>query len=342
MSSTPTPPSWDDAIEDYLHDQQDYGRINSSETVRAYWRALELHAKDAPVGPLDTDREDVKRTLARWPHPNTRARNQSVLVSFYDWMLTEGRRPDNPARQVRPVKMRKPEIARLTRAEVVALIAACEATRERRVVLLGLCTGARASELIGLQGRHFAQEGFVWFSADIAKGQRERWVPVLPELESIVRDLRASCAADHHVIRAYNNSGVRLRPPTRPVSYAALSRLFKGVARRAGITRRVHLHLLRHAFGDHVARHAGLHAAQGLMGHASVNTTASTYVERAGLDELAASVQGLRFGEEPVGDRRERLETQMRHSAVSTTVDFRLSVPGASGRRLSLVGRGTR
>lgn len=171
---------WANFIEDYFRDKRHLGRINSEETVRTCRRVLGLHAQDTLAGPLRASREDVKRTLARWEHPNTRAREHTVLVSFYDWMLTEGYRPDNPARQVARAKMRKASVYRLTRMEIEAMIAACETQRERRTILLGVCTGARANELMSFQGRHFAREGFVWFSADIAKGAKERWVPVLP------------------------------------------------------------------------------------------------------------------------------------------------------------------
>jgi hypothetical protein len=74
-----------------------------------------------------------------------------------------------------------------------------------------------------------------------------------------------------------------------------MSRIVRTVARRAGIAAGVHPHLLRHAFGDHVAKHAGLHVAQTLLGHQSVATTATTYVDRPGLDELAGSVGGFRY-----------------------------------------------
>jgi hypothetical protein len=67
------------------------------------------------------------------------------------------------------------------------------------------------------------------------------------------------------------------------------------VALRAGIAAHIHPHLLRHAFGDHVAKHAGLRAAQALLGHSSVDTTASTYVDQPGLDEISISVHGFSY-----------------------------------------------
>jgi site-specific recombinase XerD len=309
---------WSDAIDSYIRDQWQYGRINSKQTERCSRRVLRLHAQDTPAGPLRAARGDVKQTLARWEHPNTRAREHTVLVSFYDWMLTEGHRPDNPARQVRRPKMRKPAVRRLTRAEVDAMIAACETQRERWVILLGVCTGARASELTGCQGRHFARRGFVWFSEDIAKGKRERWVPVLPELEPVVEEIRATIRHDHYVVATYKTcSGVQ-QPRTCRISACTVGRLIGAIAKRAGIARHVHPHLLRHAFGTHVARHAGLRVAQALMGHASVETTARVYTDCPDLDELAATVQGLRYGAE--GSRGEALSGDA--EAVSLVEEF--------------------
>ena len=332
MSSTMT---WPDAIDSYIRDQQQYGRINSAATVRVYKRTLTLHAQDTPGGPLTASRDDVKRTLARWAHPNTRAREHTCLTSFYTYLATEGHRPDNPARQVARARTRKPTVYRLTRGEVQAMIAACETDRERSVILLGLCTGARSSELAAFQGRHFARPGFVWFSADIAKGQRERWVPVLPELEPVVANIRATVPRDHYVIRACDNSGVTQRPATCGISRDALRRLIVRVGRRAGIAQHVHPHLLRHAYGDHVARHAGLHAAQGLMGHASVNTTASVYVDRLGLEDLAASVAGLRY-EGPQAERVERVAAQMHaHGDVVEPPVVQVLPHGRAGRELT-------
>ncbi|HSZ70263.1 MAG TPA: tyrosine-type recombinase/integrase [Solirubrobacteraceae bacterium] len=285
---------WPDAIDSYLRDQRQYGRINSENTTRAYRSTLLLHAEDTPDGPVEAGREDIKRTLARWETPNTQTRAHSVMMSFYDWLCMEGHRETNPARQVRKAKRRTPSVYRLTRQETQALIEACETVRERRVILLGLCTGARNGELHQFQGRHFSREGYVWFSPDITKGKTERWTPVLPELEPVVADIRATVPSDHYVIASYRRGGGE-RDPTYPTNRVTIGRIVKAVARRAGIAANVYPHMLRHAYGDHIAKHAGLRAAQALMGHASVQTTASVYVDRPDLDELSSSVRGLRY-----------------------------------------------
>ncbi len=290
------------AIDRYLADQRTYGRINSTGTETSYRSRLEAHAQDVNNrDPAKTGRDDVKKTLRRWDHPNTQRVAHAVLVSFYDWAMEEGIRKDNPARQVRRAKKRATTVYRLNRLEVIQLMdTSMSDQRERWLIHLGVLAGARNQELRGLQGRHFARPGWVWFSADIAKGRRERWAPVLPELAPIVDEIRAELADDEHVIpNRYpadppHNTRWKLNRK-RPASARAIWSNVVELAQRAGIHAHVHPHLLRHAYGDHVAKYAGLRAAQALLGHQDVSTTATTYVDRPTLDEIAVSVHGFSY-----------------------------------------------
>lgn len=293
-----------EAIDLYIDDMRRYGRLNSDRSEDAYRRTLYVHGEDiGNKDPRVIGRNQIKTTLARWSHPNSQRRGHAVLISFYDWAMEEGLRKDNPARQVRKAKKRETSVYRLTRDEVVRLMDACRNERERRVIYLGLCAGLRNQEMRGLRGEHFQREGFVWVSADIGKGQKERWVPVIPDAQEVIDSVRASVKVTEYVIgapRTGNPSfGTVSTDPTRPSSPQSIWRLVSGVAIRAGISAHIHPHLLRHAYGDHVAKYAGLRAAQALLGHASVDTTASTYVDRPGLDELTISVHGFSFRPSP-------------------------------------------
>lgn len=65
------------AIDLFIEDQQAEGRINSPNTEREYRGTLRNHGEDVDNrDPAYTNRDDVKRTLARWPHPNTRSLNR--------------------------------------------------------------------------------------------------------------------------------------------------------------------------------------------------------------------------------------------------------------------------
>lgn len=299
----PQPPlRFGDAIDAFVADMRREGRITTDASERSYRTRLGVHGDD--VGnrdPRRVGRDDVKRTLARWPRANTQRTVHAVLASFYDWTMHEGLRPDNPARQVRRARRARTRVYRLTLAEVGALLDASAGDRRERFALhLGICAGLRSQELRGLRGRHFARPGAIWVAPELAKGGRERWVPVIAELQPIVDEIRATVAADHYVIPSRQivdpprNTRWRI-DHERPTSAKGLWQLVGRVAERAEIAAHVHPHLLRHAFGDHVARHAGLRAAQAMLGHVSVETTESTYTGEVTLDELTAAVGGVRF-----------------------------------------------
>lgn len=217
-----------------------------------------------------------------------------MLVSFYDWVVEEGWRPDNPARQVRAPRAREPRVRRLTLDEVRAVLKAALGRSERRIVYLAACAGLRCSELRLLRGLHFARDGWILVSAEIAKGGRERWVPVMVDLKPVVEEIRQTTEHDHYVLPAtrWVESSGGLRPverPERPCDRKTIWRRVKRIGRRAGIGTSVHPHQLRHAFADRVTRMAGLHAAQALLGHASIQTTEG-YLTKPSPDELVEAM----------------------------------------------------
>ena len=286
------PRSFEEATELFLEDAFALGRLTTARSAAEYRRTVRKHSDDAGGrGPTETGRDDIKTTLRRWEHPNTKRRKRSMLVSFYDWVVEEGWRPDNPARQVRAPRGREPRVRRLTLDEVRAVLAAAAGRSERRIVYLAACAGLRCSELRMLQGLHFARSDWILVSAEMAKGGRERWLPVMVDLQPIVEEIRATTEPEHYVLPAtrWVESGRGLAPierPDRPCDRKTIWRRVRAVGRRAGIGTSVHPHQLRHAFADRVTRMAGLHAAQALLGHASIQTTEG-YLTKPSPDELA-------------------------------------------------------
>jgi site-specific recombinase XerD len=291
---------FDQAIDRYLGDMKAEGRITSPASERSYRGTLGNHADD--IGnrdPRTTGRDDIKRTLRRWPNPNTQRNRRSHLVSFYDWAMQEGIRRDNPARQTRRPKTTRPTVYRMTRAEAWAMLQAASGQRERWAIHLGICAGLRNQELRGLQGRHLNRPGHIWVSPDIGKGGRERWIPIIRDLQPVADEIRRLLEPDDYVLPAqrFRDPGrntTKLDKRKQPASAQALYYLVGRVGRHAGIAAPIHPHLMRHAFGDHVARHAGIKNAQAMLGHADVATTQG-YTGQPTLDELAASVHRLTF-----------------------------------------------
>jgi len=287
------------AIEAFIADYRAEGRINSAHTELAYRAKLVRLA--AATGDADASRvgpADVKAVLSRW-EGNSRRQAHAIYRSFFDWSMTEGLRETNPAAMVRRTRARAPAVTRLTRAEAVAVLeASAPVRRDRWVAHLGICAGLRSQELRGLRGRHLARPGWIWVDPSIAKGGRERWVPVLADLRMVVAEMLTLVGVDEHVLAGRRwldpEHGVQREDPAARVAASTLYRQVVSLGQRAGVAQRVTPHTLRRAFAEHVARAAGLRVAQELLGHVSVETT-TLYTERPSLDELAISVQGFSF-----------------------------------------------
>lgn len=295
------------AVDEYIADMESDGRLNSQRSVDTYRRALNRFSES--VGnrdPRTIGREDVKRHLRTFRHPNTQRRQRSMLVSFFDWAMQEGHRKDNPARQTRPPKARPVAVPRLTRDETRRFLEAARTREERWVAFIGVCAGLRRDELRLLQGRHFSRPGYVWVSADIAKGGKERHVPIVRDLVPVVAEIVDQVASDEFVFPGYTpgpqNPGwvgkntLRPRDPSIPGDGKNIWRLVNRLGKLAGIPVTVGPHTMRHAFADHLAKFApgGIRTAQLLLGHADVSTTQG-YLGDPTLDEIAAMVADLSF-----------------------------------------------
>ncbi len=194
---------------------------------------------------------------------------------------------------------------RLTLEETRRFLAAALPGSEQRIAYLGVCAGLRRNEMRLLQGRHFARDGWIWIPPELAKGGRERWVPVIMDLEPIVLDIRDTTDPEHFALPATvwvaGDRGLRpVAAPERPCHAKTIWRAVRRIGRRAGIATHVHPHLLRHAFAEHVTRRAGLRTAQAVLGHATIQTTEG-YLAKPSLDEIARATATLTFGALPDG-----------------------------------------
>jgi integrase/recombinase XerD len=141
--------------------------------------------------------------------------------------------------------------------------------RDRAILEMLYATGARASEVADLTVRSVNRQ--VGYANCIGKGRKERIVPVgrraLDALAAYLETERPQLdrRGDQHLFLSH--SGRRLGRET-------LWRIVKKYAVRAGISRRVSPHTLRHSFATHVLEGgADLRVVQEMLGHVDIGTT---------------------------------------------------------------------
>ena len=144
------------------------------------------------------------------------------------------------------------------------------ALRDRALLELFYSSGLRVSELAGLMLQQVDLEhGFIRV---FGKGSKERVVPVGGKARDALATYLAS--GRPHLVKSRTGSQFFLNNRGGALSRVALWMIVKKHAQRAGITKNVKPHALRHSFATHLlSGGADLRAIQEMLGHASISTT---------------------------------------------------------------------
>ena len=264
-----------------LRDYRYYLRMErklSPNTVAAYGRDVSDFLDAAEIEPRAIRSEDIVRYLSTRGDlsKHSQARLLSGLRSFFDWLILEGERKDNPCDRVDAPKLGRYLPAVLSVDEVTAIIdsvdtasGAWTALRDRAILEILYGCGLRVSEACGLLISHvYLAEGFVRV---VGKGDKERLVP-LGEMaaDAFARYLDARPPAAEPAfddVAFLNKNG-------HPLSRVAIFNLVKKQALVAGVNKEISPHTFRHSFATHLIENgADLRVVQEMLGHESILTT---------------------------------------------------------------------
>ncbi len=269
----------------------------SRNTIAAYRRDVRhfsavMRRKD--VGLQTVRREDVRGCLAERIGGGYTARSNARFISslrrFYRYLVREGVIGKDPTEEISLPKFGRRLPSNLTESEVESLLAAPSwdtpvGLRDKAMLELLYACGLRVSELVGLEtSQLFLDAGYLRITG---KGGKERLVPIGDEAVEWVRryltGARVSLTARHGACKAVfvSRRGGAL---TRQAFWYAIKKL----ARKAGVSKPLSPHTLRHAFATHLLNHgADLRVVQLLLGHSDLSTTQIyTHVANARLKSL--------------------------------------------------------
>ena len=215
--------------------------------------------------------------------PASIRRSISATRSYFKFLLGEGLLPKDPSEKLETPKAWRtlPEV--LTVAEIEKLLGSPTideplAFRDRALLELAYGAGLRVSEWITLQVRDLAlEEGLVRV---FGKGSKERLVPLgrraIGAVATYLAELRP------RLDRGESKGVLFLNARGTPLSRMGAWKILRQHVDRAGITKHVTPHTLRHSFATHLLEGgADLRAVQEMLGHASIATTQIyTHVDR--------------------------------------------------------------
>jgi integrase/recombinase XerD len=235
--------------------------------------------------------------------PRTRAVRLQIVQDLFRWLVARGLLLCDPTAALE-IDFKRRQLPRhvLSELDVEKLLAAPSAAtplglRDRAMIALLYSTGLRRAELSALDINDVDLTGLTVFVRR-GKGGKPRLVPLgqsaAQELTLYLSRGRPELAEGHRMPRTpaffvgvggqgRTNQGGRLQPD-------GVSLLVRRTSEKAGLSRPVRAHALRHAFATHMLRAgADIRHIQRFLGHSSVVTTETyTHVAVKDLAEVHA------------------------------------------------------
>jgi integrase/recombinase XerD len=239
--------------------------------------------------------------------PSSRAERFAAVRRFFAWAVSTRVLLVDPSLTIKqaPRKRWQPDNV-LTEAETVMVLESADldtpiGLRDRAILELVYSTGLRCAEVNALDLTDVDLTECIVF-VRCGKGSKQRIVPVgEPAVEAVRQYLTHArpLFLKHPGVRALFIASWRCGDMGKRLSRASILLTVQRAAKKAGITRRVTTHTLRHSVATHMLRAgADLRYVQELLGHNRIDTTECyTHLDVSDLGE--AHVRSHPRGKQP-------------------------------------------
>jgi integrase/recombinase XerD len=238
---------------------------------------LETHG--ISKNPINISEEEIQQfiyAVSKEVNPRSQARIISGLKSFFNYLIFEDYRTDNPMELIETPRLGRKLPDTLSIQDIDRLIAAIDLSKEegeRNKAMLETLYGCglRVSELVSLKiSDLFFDEGFIKITG---KGNKQRFVPIgkttqkyMETYKNLIRT-RIPIQKGHEDTLFLNRRGKQL---TRAMVFT----IIKDLAVKINLNKSISPHTFRHSFATHLLENgADLRSIQLMLGHESITTT---------------------------------------------------------------------
>ena len=270
------------SVDTYLDFLRDVRRM-SPNTLSNYARDLNTLARYAaqtstPVEALERrDLEAFTRQLMTGGlAPRSVGRTIACIRGFYKFLLLEKKIATNPAEDLHAPRAWPALPKYLDLGEVDRLLAQPDTstprgTRDKALIEVLYATGLRVTELLSLKAGDISLDA--GYLTCIGKGDKQRIVPLgqsaVEWVKRYVADARPALLKGRKSPWLFVNAKAGGR-----LSRVGFWKVLKEYGIKAGVSRDLSPHVLRHSFATHLLdRGADLRAIQMMLGHADLSTT---------------------------------------------------------------------
>lgn len=288
---------WQQALTDYQH----YLRIErglSANSIENYLYDIVklinyLEENKIEASPIKISEEKIQEFIyqvSKTMSERSQSRIISGLRSFFDYLVFEDLRKDNPLELIESPKIGRKLPDTLSTEEIDELIESIDLShpqgeRNRCILETLYSCGLRVSELITLKlSDLYFEEGFIRVSG---KGNKQRLVPISPLTIKYI-NLYQNEIRVHIPIRKGFEDTLFLNRRGKQLTRAMIFTIVKQTAVKAGIKKKISPHTFRHSFATHLLENgADLRSIQQMLGHESIITTEIyMHLDRSHLKEV--------------------------------------------------------
>ncbi|QXP52251.1 MULTISPECIES: site-specific tyrosine recombinase XerD [unclassified Cellulophaga] len=288
---------WNNALRDY----QNYLKIErglSDNSISSYSLDLQklllfLEANKIVTSPIKIDKHIVQQfiyEISKDVNPRSQARIISGLKSFFNYLVFEDYRTDNPLELIESPKTGRKLPDTLSEDEINDLIAAInlstpEGERNRAILETLYGCGLRVSELVNLKiSDLFFDEDFIKVTG---KGDKQRFVPISDINKKYIAIYKNEIRRHLNIQKGFEDI-LFLNRRGKQLTRAMIFTIIKQLAVKIDLKKTISPHTFRHSFATHLLENgADLRAIQQMLGHESITTTeVYMHVDRSHLAQV--------------------------------------------------------
>ncbi len=289
--------NWKQALKDYEH----YLKIErglAQNSVHNYIldiqkliQFLEQHnIKESPIQLSKNRVQQFIYEVAKIVNPRSQARIISGLKSFFNYLVFEDYREDNPMELIESPKIGRKLPDTLSEEEINNLIKAIdlskpEGERNRAIIETLYGCGLRVSELITLKiSDLYFDEDFIKVTG---KGDKQRFVPISSINKKYITIYSNEIRVHLNIQKGFEDT-LFLNRRGKQLTRAMIFTIVKQLAEKIGLKKTISPHTFRHSFATHLLENgADLRAIQQMLGHESITTTeVYMHVDRSHLSDV--------------------------------------------------------
>jgi len=237
----------------------------SPRTIKTYIYVVEKFLRTYHKEPHQVTKRDIENHLLRLQERNSSGNTMNVhlnaLKFFYERVLKK-----KLTVNIEFAKVRKSLPTVLSKEETSALFSAISNPKQQLMVKLLYASGMRVSELASLRVRDLEfNNNYGWVRN--GKGGKDRLFIIAKKLknEILARISQNKLHSADWLFPGYNSNHI---------SPSSIRTIIKTASLKAGISKNVHPHTLRHSFATHLIENGyAVTEVQPLLGHGSINTT---------------------------------------------------------------------